>query len=401
MANRGGAFFLMLFGAIFLAVGGVMGFLSLRTLDRAQAMKRWKETPARVVSCELSRTRGSKGGYSYQAKATYRYEVGSVGFTGNRVSLHSGSDNIGDFQRRTYERLKRSKERAEDTVCWVNPENPAEAILTRKPRLEMLIFMQLFVLAFGGPGLGIVLTGLARLRQPSAPATESAGQGQIRMRGAAAHRVAGALALAWNGYVGWFLWQACRAMAPDPLPWWLWLSAATGVVPAVIAGYLIGRFRKFGVSVFEMSPLPGVLGGPVNGTIRVPAKVETEDGFEVTLQCIHQYTTRSGKNSTTHKDVLWEDSRHIDAGGFAYGDESMLPVRFVAPYDRPATTVAGGRNGYYWQLKATASAPGIDYKAVFDVPVRHTQQRSASFVPEPDLLASRVDGGGESRYNEL
>ncbi|WP_442777260.1 hypothetical protein, partial [Sphaerotilus montanus] len=45
----------------------------------------------------------------------------------------------------------------------------------------------------------------------------------------------------------------------------------------------------------------GVLGGPVNGTIRIPATVETEKGFDLTLQCIHQYRTRSGKNSTTHR----------------------------------------------------------------------------------------------------
>jgi hypothetical protein len=104
----------------------------------------------------------------------------------------------------------------------------------------------------------------------------------------------------------------------------------------------------------------------------------------VTLQCVHQYTSRSGKNSTTHRDVLWEEARHID-GNVAYGDETMLPVRFAVPYERPATTVAGGSNGYYWQLKATAAAPGIDYKAVFDVPVRHTPQSRPT--PEPATLS--------------
>lgn len=396
MANRGGAFFLMLFGAIFLAVGGVMGFLSLRTLDRAQAMKRWKETPARVVSCDLQRNRGSKGGYTYCAKATYRYAVNGVAYTADRVSLHTGSDNIGDFHQQTHNRLKRCLDKNEETVCWVDPDNPAEAVLIRKPRLEMLIFMQLFVLAFGGAGLGIVLAGLARLLQPSAPAAETAGQGQIRMRGASSYRVAGALALAWNGYTGWFLWRAFSVMAPEPLPWWLWLMALTGAIPAVVAGYLIGRFRKFGMSVFEMSPMPGVLGGPVNGMIRIPAKVETEAGFDLTLQCIHQYTTRSGKNSTTHHDVLWEDAHHIDGGGYSYGEETMLPVRFSAPYGSPATTVAGGSNGYYWQLKAAAAAPGIDYLAVFDVPVRHTPQsaepRAEAEAPE---AARRAEPVGE------
>jgi len=218
--------------------------------------------------------------------------------------------------------------------------------------------------------------------------------GHIRMNGAAAHRVAAGLALVWNGYVGWLVWTAYRVMAPDPLPWHLWLLAGSGVLPAVVAGYLVGRFRKFGVSIFEMSPMPGVLGGPVSGTIRIPAQVETEDGFEVALQCIHQYTTGSGKSSSTHCDVQWEDSRHI-GGSPSYGDETMLPVRFAVPYGESPTTAAGGRNGYYWRLTATAAAPGIDYKAVFDVPVKQTAQSSPEFGPHrmPEAVAchERID----------
>ena len=41
--NKGGQFFLILFGMIFLAVGGVMGFFSLQTLIRAEAMRTWRD----------------------------------------------------------------------------------------------------------------------------------------------------------------------------------------------------------------------------------------------------------------------------------------------------------------------------------------------------------------------
>ena len=389
--NKGG-FVLILFGTVFLSVGVVIGTISLSTLSQAKAMRTWQEKPAKVVACELKVSHGSKGGANYQAKATYQYVVNGVRYTCDRVSLHSGSDNIGSFQQRVYSELKGRMDRKQTTPCWVNPQNAADAILIRKPRPEMLIFMQLFVLVFGGIGLSIVLAGLTMLLNPAVSAEPSTGQGQIRMRGASAHRVAGVLALAWNVYVGVFLWKTCQVMAPEILPWYLWLLAFSGVTPAVIAGYLIGRFRKFGVSVFEMSPMPGVLGGPVSGSIRIPAKVETEAGFEMALQCIHQYTTGSGKNSSTHRDVIWEDSRHID-GSLSYGEETMLPVRFDVPYEKPSTTVAGGNNGYYWRLNVTAAAPGIDYKAVFDVPVRRTPQSSPTFVSQgmPDPAAGQED----------
>ena len=382
MSLNKGAIITVLFGLFFLGIGVAVGFYSSRTLIIAQAMKTWRETPATVLSCDLQVSHGSKGGPTYCARSTYQYEVDGVRHTGSRVSLHTGSDNVGSFQQRTYTDLKQCMERKQPTVCWVNPSNPNDAILIRKPRMELLMLMQLFVLAFGGAGLSITVAGMLALFQPSSPSDALEGFGRIRMQGASSHRVAAVLAVAWNGYVGWFLWMSVRSVAPEQMPWLLWLFAVSGLVPAGIACYLVGRFRKFGVSVFEMSPMPGVLGGPVNGTIQIPARVETADGFDVSLQCIYQYTTRTGKNSTTHRDVLWEDTRHLDAG-YALGDATMLPVCFAVPYEKPATTVTGGRNGYYWRLSAKAAAPGIDYKAVFDVPVKHTQQSSPSFVTLP------------------
>ena len=379
MAIKGGAVILILFGSVFLAVGVGAAAFSVRTLVRAAAVKSWRETPATVLSCELRRYDDSDGGATYQVEATYQYRVDGVAYTGSRVSLHTGSDNVGDFHQRTYAALQRARDGVEATVCWVNPAAPADAVLVRKLRPEMLGFMQLFVLAFGGAGLAVVLIGLVGLLQRP-EAEPLGGAGQIRMRGAALHRVAAGLALGWNGYVGWFLWQLWVVVAPEPLPWWAWLMAASGLLPAAWAAYLVLRIRKFGVSVFEMSPQPGVLGGPVSGVIRIPAKVEAEEGFDLVLQCIHQYTTGSGKNSTSHRDVLWETSERIE-NTLACGDETMLPVRFSVPYEKPATTAAGGSNGYYWQLKASAAASGIDYKAVFDVPVRHTPQSSQSYVP--------------------
>lgn len=370
MATRKGGLFLALFGSVFLTVGAVCGFLSLRTLLRAERMLGWRQVPATVASCDLRVSRGSKGGSTYKAEASYRYEVEGRTYTGNRVSLHSGSDNVGTFHQRVHAELRRHMTSGTPTVCWVDPANPAEAILYPRPRPEMLAFMQFFVLMFGGAGVAIVLTGLTAFVQSfSRQDREDAAHGTIRMRGTSAHLAAGAVALAWNAYTGFFVWKTCAVLTVAGVPWFIWLVGATGVLPALAAGYLIGRYRKFGVSMLDLSPMPAVLGRPLAGTVRVPAKVDTEKGFDVALRCVHQYTSRSGKNSTTHKHTLWEGTQHLDAA-HAYGEETMLPVRFTLPEERPATSAAGGQNGYYWQMTVTAAAPGIDYKAVFDVPVR-------------------------------
>ncbi len=356
---------LILFGLVFLCIGAGFGFFMVRTLLRAEAMLAWRETPAEVLACDLKVSHGSKGGSTYQVMASYRYEVEGRRYTGERVTLHSGSDNVGSFHHKLYAALEDCKRRRRPTTCWVNPDDPSEAILVRTIRPDLIAFFTIFVLAFGGSGFGVMVGGLCAL---TAAAPDDA-RGRIRMRGAVAHRVFVAVALVLNGYIGWTLWLQCRVLPPEQRPWYLWLPAAVGVLAALLAGYRLARFRKFGVSVLELSPLPGVIGGPVSGTVHVPAKLEAEDGAELKLECVRQVTTGSGKQRHTRCDVLWSDQKRVPASP---GGEraTWLSVRFTTPGEMPATTAAGGSDGVWWRLTASARAPGIDYKAVFDVPVK-------------------------------
>ena len=379
MTNKGGIF-LTLFGAVFLAVGVVMGFFSIASMRKAEGMLKWNESPAKILSCELERHRGNKGGVSYKVTAQYQYEVDGVQYKNNRVSLSSGFDNIGSFHRDLYNRLKKNKVGSQPFSCWINPSNAADSILVRKPRIPMLMFKALFVLIFGSVGLAIALSGVFMALTPNT-SSENFQQPRIRMRGASSYKVGIAVAVYWNAFTLWMTWKALIVFTAAELPLYFWGFTASGVISAMIAVYMVMRFNKYGISFFEMSPLPGVLGGPVSGSIRIPKQVNTEDGFELTLQCIHQYTTRSGKNSTTHRDVLWDDSCHIDSV-YNYGSEIVLPVKFAVPFNKPATSAAGKRNGHYWQLKAKAKSPGIDYRAVFDLPVKRTNQSSESYQQE-------------------
>ena len=342
-----------------------MGVHTVRTLCRAEAIRTWREVPATVQACELKSESDSDGGTTYRVVASYRYEVEGRSYTGDRVSFHSGADNIGSFQQQLYATLSECQRRKKSAPCWVNPANPAEAVLSREIRPELIVFHQVFVFAFGGAGFGIMLAGayewIKRRRERN-------DDGLIRMSGASAHRVWVAVAVAWNAYAGWLVWTLWRLLAPEPVPWPFWLIVAVGVALALAAGYRLGRFRKFGVSRFALSPAPAVTGGAVAGTIRIPARVRTDAGFELKLQCFQRVTTQSGGESSTSTECRWEDARHA-APGLEYGDETMVTVRFALPPDQPATTSEGG-DGYYWRLTASAATPGIDYRAVFDVPVR-------------------------------
>ncbi|MBM4163900.1 MAG: DUF3592 domain-containing protein [Lentisphaerae bacterium] len=367
MASSKQAAFLIPCGLIFLGVGAGFGFFSVRTLLRAETMRAWRETPATVLACSLDISRGSKGGSTYRVSASYRYEADGRSHIGERVTLHSGSDNIGRFHQRVHATLDACKRNNQPTTCWVNPADPTEAILIRTIRPELVVFFHLFVLAFGGVGLGIVVYGLTLLTPRKVTR-----DGLIAMRDPYAHCGLVAVAVVLNGYIGWTLWMEWRVLSPDLLPWYAWLPAAAGLLLAIIAGHRWARFRRFGVSVLALSSATVVTGGPLSGTLRIPAKRPFNADVELKLTCVRQYTTGSGKHRSTNRDVLWQDETCAPthaSGAF----ETPVPVRFALPADQPATTANGGCDGVYWQLTASASMTGVDYKAVFDIPVRQTK----------------------------
>jgi hypothetical protein len=367
MASSRHSLFLIPFGLIFLGVGAAFGFFSVRTLLRAEAMRAWRETPATVLACSLDVSRGSKGGSTYRVSASYRYEADGRSHTSDRVTFHSGSDNIGRFHHRVHAALEACKRNNQPTTCWVNPADPTEAILIRTIRPELIVFFHLFVLAFGGAGLGMLVYGLSVLTT-ARPGRD----GRIPMRCPYAHRGLVAAAVAANGYIGWTLWMEWRVLPPGHMPWYVWLPAAAGGLLAILAGHRWARFRRFGVSVLALSPAAVGTGGPLSGTLRIPATQAFDADVEMKLTCVRQYTTGSGKHRNTHRDVLWQDEACVPthaAGAF----EVPVPVRFALPADQPGTTADGGCDGVYWQLTASARMAGVDYKAVFDIPVCKTR----------------------------
>ncbi len=134
---------------------GMLGLL-LWTCYDYMAVQRWQETPATIVHAELKANSDSDGGTTYQATAEYRYRYRERNYTGTRVSLHSGSDNIGYFHKNVHRELKQYQQSGQPFRCYVNPDRPAEAILYRTLRWEMIGFYSLFVVAFGAVGFGLL-----------------------------------------------------------------------------------------------------------------------------------------------------------------------------------------------------------------------------------------------------
>lgn len=157
------------------------------------------------------------------------------------------------------------------------------------------------------------------------------------------------------------------------------------------------RYRKYGVSRLELSTVPGVIGRTLTGMVRAPAKMQPDGGFQVTLSCVRRVTTRSGKNTSTSESILWQEERLVpgEPSRTAAATETHIPVAFRLPADAAACDDTDSNNRVLWRLRLSASVPGVDYAAQFEVPIFRT---SASDQPlsadeervTQDLLAGAV-----------
>lgn len=157
---------------------------------------------------------------------------------------------------------------------------------------------------------------------------------------------------------------------------------ALGVVltaGAFVAGAVRRRWheRKFGASILALDQVPAVLGEVVTGRIETgvsPRDVPWE-GFRVTLQCVHrwrEYVRRPGdrqERTHYHRDVLWEADQVSAGEPDQHRGAVSVPVRFALPADQPASTLFRSEEGIAWEIAVTAAMDGLDYRALFEIPV--------------------------------
>jgi membrane protein implicated in regulation of membrane protease activity len=159
----------------------------------------------------------------------------------------------------------------------------------------------------------------------------------------------------------------------EPTKWPLAaICAAAGALVLALVGYRIWRRRRFGKTTFSMDTRPGVLGGPLCGVLHtgVRAQDAPDDGFHVTLSC---YRRRIVRNSDGDRDVkrtlLWRDEEQMAPLSPSAGEALDVPVVFEIPDGLPASTPEKTATRCMWSLEVSAAVPGVDYRAMLEIPV--------------------------------
>jgi hypothetical protein len=158
---------------------------------------------------------------------------------------------------------------------------------------------------------------------------------------------------------------------------------------ALLFAALYGTLRRmrYGASVCHLDRVPIAPGQAFHGEIDTHVHEPPPNGFLVRLSCVRRVSR--GRNST--ESLLWRDEQTV-----AYAAPSpagmRVPFTFTLPRDAEPTALTAPGVSTYWRLDIRAEVPGIDYAAMFDLPVFGAAVDAVSDEPrEPSWPAPQAD----------
>ncbi len=259
-------------------------------------------------------------------------------------------------------------------------------------------FFAIFAVAFGGVGFGMLGAAVAGRRRAWEIEERTAANPdepwRWRPEWAAGRIECSTRRKMWTAWAFTTFWNVVSVPASmvavrEALQSREYMPLLALTFPAVGLGLLVWalretvRHRKYGVTVFELAHLPGVIGRGIGGLIRTSLLLAPEDGFEVSLTCLNRVTRGSGKHRSTTENIRWQETvtvtdfqRDLERAG------TMVPVAFSLPPDVDGSDDSKPDDQIIWRLEVSADVLGVDYLARFDVPVFRTPESAMPLPPE-------------------
>jgi len=398
---RHGPVFGLLFFGVFLLVGSLLSyFLLWRPWTRVQAAKTWPAHPCTVVSSRV-RTHNDSDSTTYRVEIVYVYEVNGREFRSHRYKFMGLGGSFSGYAGKAA--IVQQYPPGRKTVCYVNPLDPADAVLERGFTAEM--WMGAIPLAFMLAGVAGVFGTLRSRRQPGdLPGWNGAGAGLeggvgpgLGVSGAAASsaslanefedpaaarvlkpsgsRVGAFIFLLvftsiWNGilYFGFIRHGVLRGRDP-----WGWIGTLFSV-PFLLVGIAMLAITVYqSLALFnpkaELTIEPGAprLGASLEVSWRLTGRTDRLRGLKLFLEGREEATYRQGTRTETDRQVFLT-LNVADLGAAA--DLANGATRFTLPADS-VPSFRSTNNRIIWAIDVRGDIPRWpDLKEEFEIQVR-------------------------------
>ena len=393
-----------LFALPFFGVGVWMLWSVSNTIYSAWEMQHWAQVEARLITAGYE-THSGDDSDTHQAYARYSYSYDGGLYTGDRVTIAGGADNIGDYQTDMGRALSARFAQGQSVTIWVNPEDPLQSIIDPSIRWGLIGFKSIFLFVFGGVGLGLLvfLWRAPKDKDATLPQYKEAPwllnhdwqTPTIRSSSKAAMWGAWAFAAIWNLISSVTPFMAYQEVTEKQN----YLALIALLFPLVGIGLLTWavrrtlEWRRFGPAPVTLDPFPGSIGGHVGGTIDLNLPYDSAARFQLTLTSLHSYISGSGKDRSRRETAEWQDEVVAHAGPGGKG--TRLTFRFDVPTGLEETDALQEGDAYYlWRMNLSASLPGADLDRDYDIPVYATAKSSRH-------LASLAVERGRDAQNEV
>lgn len=314
---------------------------------------------------------------------SYRYELGGETFTSSRLTFDSTftptaiADQAGE-QRKLHERFASTLTSGGSVTAWVDPEQPAFAVLDKTPRWRAIIVLLPFVLVmpYLAWRLGLVTRRLlgGSPPRPDSPPARRGGENTWPPILLFCLITFVLVVLAWRESPGSGLSLVVSALA---------------FVALALAWSAIRRARRpkrLGSSHLESMPHPLTPGCECSTQLRWQTTRRDADVCLLRLSCLRLV----GRGDDESATLLWHDERLVRAAALTPAGEMALSARWLLPSDLPASSVEPGVARTLWRLSATDLVTGDG--AHFDLPVAPApfaaNAAAISPRPLPDLAAT-------------
>jgi hypothetical protein len=357
------------FGVFFIAGAAVAWFAGIHPLLSILAAKSWEAVPCTVLSSRVQ-SHSSDDGSTYSIDILYGYEFKGHEYKSSRYDFVTGSSSGHQAKADVVRQYPAGKK----TSCFVNPNDPTEAVLNRGFRMAILGWGLLFPIPFLAVGLGGMIwtfrkkePGLVSATTLYRPSVRPSTTANVALKGSRFGKFIGLLIFAalWNGFIfGLPVREVWQSWQHHHFNWFL----ALFMIPFVGVGlFMLGLAGHSFLALFNpnvvvtLSPQSPSLGELIQvhwevqgNTARLARLRIYLEGREEAQREESHGTGKSRRRSThTSKDAFATlELANLDRAGMASSGDTSIRI----PADTMPTFTAS-HNKIIWAIHAKGEIP--------------------------------------------